>query len=121
MFQSPLDNERIKRQQGAMIFSSLLTVLDEEKEDYYKLVKKKEYSSTDLKSMEQFRFIKGDIKLRSMFEEKEFHIIHQYKEDILNELNMVGINEAFLFPELEHQFKTIKYQNVPQSEWIEIK
>lgn len=121
LFQSPLDNERIKRQQGAMIFSSLLTVLDEEKEDYYKLVKKKEYSSTDLKSMEQFRFIKGDIKLRSMFAEKEFHIIHQYKEDILNELNMVGINEAFLFPELEHQFKTIKYQNVPQSEWIEIK
>ena len=70
--------------------------------------------------MEQFHFIKGNINLRYLFARKEFHIIHQYKDDILKELNMVGINEAFLFPELEHQFRTIKSQNVPQSEWIEI-
>ncbi|MBO7615730.1 MAG: FRG domain-containing protein [Bacteroidales bacterium] len=119
LFQPSLDNERIRRQQGAMIFSSLLVTPN--KKRYDELVKRKDYTIDDRKNIDQFLFRKGDINLRHMFEKTEFCIKYQYKENILNELNMVGINEAFLFPELEYQFQTIKSQNVPQSDWIEIK
>lgn len=116
LIQPPLDNERIKRQQGAVIFSALMKVSELETKDKYTLLCNRNPDD----ETKGFTFQKYDVNLRNMFEEKEFHIIHQYKEDILNELNMIGINEAFLFPELEHQFKMIKYQNVPKSEWIEI-
>lgn len=44
--------------------------------------------------------------------EKEFFFIRgENKEEILKELDLYNINEATLFPELEHQLSYIKYIN----------
>ena len=106
-----MDNERIKRQKGAMIFSALMKItnpIDHEK--YLSLWERHELTE----GMKKFDFKKGNINLRDMFCEEEFIIKAENKAQIIRELNMVGINEAFLFPEAEHQFKTIKLQNIPQ-------
>ena len=71
-----------------------------------------------IKEIKSFLFMNGEVNLREMFAEDEFVIPKRYKKTILKELDMVGINEASVYPELEHQFKTIKHQNVPQSNWM---
>ena len=115
LFQPPLDNERIQRQKGAMIFSSLLTMPEKLAEENYKKLEQKKGLCDEMK---RFLFMRGEVNLREMFADEEFIIPKRCKKKILKELEMVGINEASVYPELEHQFKTIKYQNVPQNNWI---
>ncbi len=117
LIQPPMDNDRIQQQKGALIFSSLLKVSETETQERYDQII--QHNSTDDRA--QFKFQKYNVDLRYMFSEKEFIIPKSCKKTILKELDMIGINEAFVFPELEHQLRTIKYQNVPKSEWIEIK
>ena len=38
---------------------------------------------------------------------KKIRIPHQHKQRILEELDLLGINEGFLFPELEYQSKKV--------------
>lgn len=113
LFQPPLDNERIQRQSGAMIFSPLLSMTDKLEEENYKKIK---HSVNLYEETKQFEFMKSEADLQEMFSDEVFLIPKNLKKSILHELEMVGINEASMFPELEHQFKTIKYQNVPKSE-----
>ena len=53
--------------------------------------------------------------LRKEFEDKFFYIEGCNKQKILDELNMCNINESTLFPELEHQLKYIKTENMYQT------
>ncbi len=49
--------------------------------------------------------------LREAFEKEFFFVRGDNKEEILKELDLYNINEATLFPELEHQLSYIKYVN----------
>ena len=42
------------------------------------------------------------------FEKKHFLIRKEDKKRILKELDLIGINEAFVYPEPEHQMRTVK-------------
>lgn len=50
-------------------------------------------------------------KLKEEFREECFYISGESKETILKELDLYNINEATLFPELEHQLSYIKCAN----------
>ena len=50
-------------------------------------------------------------KLKEEFNEMCFYVSGENKEGILKELDLYNINEATLFPELEHQLSYIKYAN----------
>lgn len=114
LFQPPFDNERIKRQQGAMIFSPLLKISPFENERKYRRLEKR---TTFDEQMKNFTFKKENVDLRSLFEKKEFVIKAEDKKTILRGLDLIGINEAYVYPELEHQLKTIKYQNIPKADY----
>lgn len=90
---APKNNERIKRQNG----SFLLLGIDIEKEDYYLK------NTFDLKPQLVKDF--GDGIPRS------FKVPADLKQSILKELDNIGINEAFVYPELEHQTSYIKRRN----------
>ena len=114
LFQPPFDNERIKCQQGAMIFSPLLKVSPFENERKYRKLEKR---TIFCEQMKDFTFRKENVDLRSLFEKKEFVIKAEDKKTILRGLDLIGINEAYVYPELEHQLKTIKYQNIPKADF----
>lgn len=77
----PFNNERIKNQNGAFIITGL---------------------SKGKKEMET------KINNKVLF---KIDIDNKYKSIILNELDNIGINEKFLFPELEHAIKYFKEKN----------
>lgn len=87
---APKNNERIRRQNGAF----LLMGIDITKPDYY---------------------LKNKFNLRDSLPEYVTENVPRYlripadnKLSILNELDMIGVNEAFVYPELEHQTSYIK-------------
>ena len=88
---APLNNERIKRQHGVLV---LFGIRGKESENIY------QKAAFDLKSM-VVSDADDDID-RSIIIPKE------EKASILWELDAIGINESFLFPELEHQATYIK-------------
>ena len=115
LFQPPMDNERIKRQQGALIFSALMKPFDNENE--YQIMKQ-ELESTNVISekMKELPFSKcHEVDLRTMFDDNCFYINKDDKVRILQELDSIGINEGFVYPDLEHQMKTIKFKNLPKN------
>lgn len=85
-------NERLKKQSGVFLLTSLF-LFNKENE-----VKKSVISKA-----------KG--KLKEEFSDVCFYISAENKEKILKELDLYNINEATLFPELEHQLNYIKYVN----------
>ena len=87
---APKNNERIKRQNGAF----LLLGIDIEKPDYFL---KNTFNLKD-QLIKDF----GDGIPRSLV------IPQEHKQSILKELDIIGINEAFVYPELEHQTSYIK-------------
>jgi len=87
---APKNNERIKRQNGAF----LLLGLDIEQPDYF--IK----NTFNLK--EQLVKDFGDGIPRSLI------VPQEQKQVILKELDIIGINESFVYPELEHQTSYIK-------------
>ena len=85
-------NERLRKQSGIFLLASLFTVS----------------GGTDIsKSV----ISKSRDDLRKEFEKDFFFVRGENKEDILKELDLYNINEATLFPELEHQLSYIKYVN----------
>lgn len=85
-------NERLKKQSGVFLLASLFTIS----------------SGTDVvKSV----ISKSKDDLRKEFEKDFFFVRGENKEAILKELDLYNINEATLFPELEHQLSYIKHVN----------
>lgn len=85
-------NERLRKQSGVFLLASLFTIS----------------SGTDIaKSV----ISKSKDDLRKEFEKDFFFVRGENKEAILKELDLYNINEATLFPELEHQLSYIKYVN----------
>lgn len=85
-------NERLRRQSGVFLLASLFS-FDENNDIQSSIISKS----------------KG--KLKSEFQESFFYIKGEDKESILKELDFYNINEATLFPELEHQLSYIRYAN----------
>lgn len=85
-------NERLRKQSGVFLLTSLFS-FNKENEIKNSVISK----------------AKG--KLKEEFSDMCFYISGEDKENILKELDLYNINEATLFPELEHQLSYIKYAN----------
>lgn len=85
-------NERLRKQSGVFLLTSLFS-FNKENEAKKSVISK----------------AKG--KLKEEFSDTCFYISGENKEMILKELDLYNINEATLFPELEHQLSYIKYAN----------
>lgn len=85
-------NERLRKQSGVFLLASLFSV-------------------SDGVNVEKSVIAKSRGNLRDEFEKEIFFIRGENKEEILRELDLYNINEATLFPELEHQLNYIKYVN----------
>lgn len=85
-------NERLRKQSGVFQLASMFSISNGA--DISKSVISKS---------------RGD--LREAFEKEFFFVRGENKEEILKELDLYNINEATLFPELEHQLSYIKYVN----------
>lgn len=85
-------NERLRKQSGVFLLASMFSF-------------NKEYDIN--KSI----ISKAKGKLKEEFNEMCFYVSGENKEGILKELDLYNINEATLFPELEHQLSYIKYAN----------
>lgn len=87
---SNLSNDRLIRQSGAFMLSGAITISEDLNDLWYSKVQKSIRS------------------LNSEFNQERFIILGDAKERILEELDFCNINEATLFPELEHQMSHIK-------------
>lgn len=95
---APKNNERIKRQNGAF----LILGIDSKKEEPKYYLK----NTFDLKD-ELSEYVAEGADTQDKIP-RYLTIPADCKEDILQELDRVGINEAFVYPELEHQTSYIK-------------
>ncbi len=94
------NNQRIKNQRGAVICAPLFTFKDNEEEQKTALLEHKSMN---------FYFHKKATDISSFFENKRFVIAANKKSRILQELDVYGINEATVYPEVEHQMQYIKF------------
>lgn len=85
-------NERLRKQSGVFLLTSL-------------------FSFNKEIEVEKSIISKAKGKLKEEFSDECFYISGENKETILKELDLYNINEATLFPELEHQLSYIKYAN----------
>lgn len=85
-------NERLRKQSGVFLLTSL-------------------FSFNKEIEVEKSVISKAKGKLKEEFSDECFYIFGESKETILKELDLYNINEATLFPELEHQLSYIKYAN----------
>lgn len=84
------NNDRLIRQSGAFMLSGAITITEDTDELWHSKVQKSVCS------------------VNSEFSQERFVISGGAKEQILDELDFCNINEATLFPELEHQMSHIK-------------
>lgn len=85
----PYNNERLSRQCGMFLLAGCFNFVYTE-------------------SISESSIEKGYKDLRDEFDRKLFYISGEKKKEILEELDTYNINEATLFPELEHQLSYIK-------------
>lgn len=86
-------NERLRKQSGVFLLAS-------------------QFSFDIDADIQKSVISKSKGKLKDEFSELHFYIDGENKkEEILKELDLYNINEATLFPELEHQLNYIKYAN----------
>lgn len=85
----PYNNERLSRQCGMFLLAGCFNFVYTE-------------------SIRESSIEKGYKDLRDEFDRKFFYIPGEKKKEILEELDTYNINEATLFPELEHQLSYIK-------------
>lgn len=92
-FVSPTySNERLSKQSGMFLLAGCFSVVEDE-------------------IPANCRISKGTDDLKDEFNEEFFYIDGKNKEIILKELDIYNINEASLFPELEHQLNYIKVKS----------
>ena len=84
----PYTNERLIRQSGAFLLSSM-------------------FSITVTPNINDIIITKTRGSLKDYFLDKYFYVNGENKENIMKELDLYNINEATLFPELEHQLNYI--------------
>ena len=89
---APYNNERLSRQCGMFLLASCFN-----------------FNYTDI--LGESTIEKRCIDLREEFNPNFFYVPGEKKEAILAELDFYNINEATLFPELEHQLSYIKYKS----------
>ena len=89
-------NERLIRQSGAFVIPTFINFTD--KHDFLHSIIAKSYNAINDKFSSEIIFIPA-----------------KSKQAIREELDFFNINEATLFPELEHQMTYIKQRNVPIS------
>ena len=99
---SSYSNERLTRQSGAFVIPSAIKIVGDSPEQGDCLVRK------------------ARCHLDSEFEENSFIIPADKKESIREELDFLNINEATLFPELEHQLVYLQNRKRPVSGRTEI-
>lgn len=92
IFQPIHNNERIRAQQGAMIFPNVLEKNIGKEKDNEKV----------------FYVMRRNTLLDDFFEKKYFVIPHNCKKRLLEELSHCGINEATLFPDAEHKLSWLR-------------
>ena len=92
-------NERLRKQSGVFLLASLFSISN----------------GADIKNS---IITKSKGNLRKEFEDAFFFIRGENKEEILNELDLYNVNEATLFPELEHQLNYIKYVNAKNTQVV---
>ncbi len=99
-------NDRIRNQQGAFIFSAYMKVAFNDDKKYKRvLISKRKRIS---KKRNKIYFEKYNSDVNNMFADSVFVIQAKQKQSILKELDLCGINEAFIYPDAEHQMKYIK-------------
>lgn len=101
------DNDRIKHQQGAVIISSLFQPIKRDKEKYKDLCEN--ISNVCIDDLFEVAFQKDKEPLDFEFEPVFFKIPSECKQEILIDLDNCGINEAFVYPEPEHQMQYVKW------------
>lgn len=104
LFLPKYTNDRIRNQQGALIFSALF-----EADDKTTYKKNKEKSLSEIEDISKIKFCKSAENVDDMFDSKVFFIPKDAKADLLKELDNYGINEAFIYPEPEHQMKYVNW------------
>lgn len=85
-------NERLQRQNGVFLLASMFSV-------------------SIGANVKESVLTKSKNNLRDEFDSRFFYIKGENKDAILKELDLYNINEATLFPELEHQLNYIRYAN----------
>lgn len=99
---SSFSNERLIRQSGAFIIPSAIKIIGDDLNDGNCLIRK------------------ARCDLDDEFEETYFLIPAEKKESIRDELDFLNINEATLFPELEHQLVYLQNRKLPDPGQVEI-
>lgn len=99
---SSYSNERLTRQNGAFIIPSAVKIIGDDLNGGNCLVRK------------------ARCDLDDEFEETYFIIPAEKKESIRDELDFLNINEATLFPELEHQLVYLQNRKLPNPGEVEI-
>lgn len=87
-FQPPLDNDRIRAQQGAFVMPPLFET---------------HYANNEL-------YQKETGSLDNLFANKPILIKAHSKKTILKDLDSLGINEATIYPDAEHQMRYVKWK-----------
>ena len=98
---SSYSNERLARQSGAFVVPSAIKIMDKNIKDGKCLVRKSRRDLDDI------------------FEKSYFIIPANKKEKIREELDFLNINEATLFPELEHQLFYLQNRKLPEPGQVE--
>ena len=96
---STYSNERLKKQSGVFLLASSFTV-----------------EINDV--IEKGIITKSSRNLRSEFDNNYFYVQGENKDHSIKELDLLGINEATLFPELEHQLSYIKFIHQDQTQSV---
>lgn len=99
---SSYSNERLTRQNGAFIIPSAIKIIGDDLNGGNCLVRK------------------ARCDLDDEFEETYFIVPSEKKESIRDELDFLNINEATLFPELEHQLVYLQNRKLPSPGEVEI-
>lgn len=99
---SSYSNERLTRQNGAFIIPSAIKIIGDDPNVGNCLVRK------------------ARCNLDNEFERTYFVIPAEKKESIREELDFLNINEATLFPELEHQLVYLQNRKLPNPGEVEI-
>lgn len=110
LFVAPQNNPRIRFQDGAFIFSTLRYLdKDNRSSSNFKMLKNVKYDNLFTATKKRLLYYPTEwVGLNDMFESIVFIVDSHIKKSILYQLDTLGINEASIYPEYEHQMKYIK-------------
>lgn len=101
LVQPNYNNERINRQNGMFLLPSLFKIAEINKNTSKRVIGENKIDDIE------YKIYRKDRSLSDYFKNKIL-IDKNYKKEILEELSLYNINEASLFPELEHQINYLK-------------